>query len=151
MTLKPYPTIAQGPIVTCPCCRRDLEITAYDYDGDPAWLEDMDLHATAAPLREQPCDVPAKQFIWRRSDAGQRRWFRWYPSAYDPGPGKVGYVRAVAVGRAVCSWLGPACNVASHVTPVTLEWYARRGRCTLVADVAADRAVAGLARCVHLP
>lgn len=141
MTRKPYQPIAEGPIVTCPCCLRDLEITGYDDDGDPAWLDDMSLHATAAPLREQPCVTPAEQIMWRRKPV-MRRWFRLYAVCLR---------WPTHVRGAVCSWIGPRCNVASHVTPVTLEWYARRGRCTLVADVAADKVTAGLARCLHNP
>lgn len=73
---------------SCPCCGRALEVTIDEYDSCSV------VRLEAVPLLDQPCTLT--------------------PCAYVPPAPAIGFVREVAVGRAVCNWLD---NEASHVTP----------------------------------
>jgi hypothetical protein len=142
MTRRSYPKVAHGPIVACPCCRRELEVRAY-FDGDVFALDDMHLHAELVPLREQPCVV----FVHR---------YECDPKLTAPGGFIVGWKHNVRPScdpfrrgyrpGGACNWLGPTCNDASHVTPVTPEWGPSGTRCT---PSTGARRSPRLARCVH--
>lgn len=131
---------------SCPHCSKpiDVDVTVWDDIDDEYGVELRKVHT------------------WEACSAA------WYTRR--PACSLVTLGARVGVGGAVCNWLGPTCNDASHVTPVTPRVAFRPGEavsaalhlfgadgsksCTYVNTARTRDALwlaPGLARCVHLP